>query len=74
MCVHGVKNKKRREETVITRMRIGHAGLTKTFFLVGKSGTDQCECGKTETVEHVLMEWERYTEERMRLADRLGRA
>ena len=73
MCVHGVKRKNRREETVITRMRIGHTGLNKTLFLIGKSGTDKCECGKTETVKHVLMECERYTEERMRLADKLQR-
>ena len=57
MCVRMVlKGKIRREETVITRMRIiGHTGLNKTLFLIGKSGTDKCECGKTETVEHVLI-------------------
>ena len=65
MTAHGVKKKNRREETVLTRMRIGYIGLNKTLFLIGKSGTDGCECGKTETVEHVLMECERYTEERM---------
>ena len=74
MSAHGVKRKNRREETVLTRMRIGHTGLNKTLFLIGKSGTDGCECGKTESVEHVLMECERYTEERTRLADQLQRA
>ena len=66
--------KNRREEPVLTRMRIGHTGLNKTLFLIGKSGTDQFECGKTETVQRVLMECERYTEDRMRLADKLQRA
>ena len=42
------------------RVRIGHTGLNQTLFVLGKSGTDRCECGKTETVEHVLMECERY--------------
>ena len=55
------------------RVRIGHTGLNQTLFVLGKSGTDRCECGKTETVEHVLMECERYTEKRMRLADKLQR-
>ena len=40
MSAHGVKRKKRREETMLTRMRIGHIGLNKTLFLIGKSGTD----------------------------------
>ena len=61
--MHGFKRKNGREETMLTRMRIGHTGLNTTLFLIGKSGTDGCECGKTETVEHVLMECERYTEE-----------
>ena len=40
VSAHGVKRKNRREETVLTRMRIGHTGLNKTLFLIGKSGTD----------------------------------
>ena len=72
VSAHGVKRKNRTEKTMITRMRIGHTRQNKSF-LIGKSGTDGCECGKTETVEHVLMEYERYTEERMRLVDKLQR-
>ena len=56
VSAHGVKRKNRREETMLTRMRIGHTGLNKTLFLIGKSRTDGCECGKTKPVEHVLME------------------
>ena len=46
--MHGAKRKNRREETVLTRMRKGHTRLNKTLFLIEKSGTDGCECGKTE--------------------------
>ena len=47
---------KRREENVISRMRIGHTGLNHTLSIIGKHPTGKCiHCSQPETVEHVLL-------------------
>lgn len=58
----------RREEAVITRMRIGHTGLNASLYKIGKHPDGKCDyCDKEETVQHVLMECGRYVEERKAL-------
>jgi len=55
----------RREEAVLTRLRIGHSGLNKSLFIIGKHHTGACEfCSQPETAEHVLIECSNYKEER----------
>jgi len=45
---------KRRGETVITRLRIGHTGLNYNLSRLGKQATGICiNCDKRETVEHI---------------------
>ena len=46
----------RREETVLTRLRLGHTALNKTLKMKGKHQTGLCEgCGEEESVEHVVV-------------------
>lgn len=42
-------------EGIITRQRIGHTGLNKTFNLIGKHLTDLCDhCQEDQSVKQVL--------------------
>ena len=55
----------RKEETVITRLRIGHTNLNSTLYIIGKHLTGLCErCQELETIEHVLISCRRYIPER----------
>lgn len=55
----------RREESVISRLRIGHSGLNQSLRRIGKHQTGLCTyCGAEETVEHVLLECGQYSEKR----------
>ena len=56
-------DKSRREESVLSRLRFGHTSLNST----GKHETGRCECGQEETVEHVIMQCERYEEDRRQM-------
>lgn len=48
--------KTRREELVMTRLRVDHTGLNGTLFLMGKRNSENCEnCGVKENVEHVIL-------------------
>lgn len=59
----------RREEIVITRLRLGHCLLNKTLKLMGKHQTGLCEeCQVEESVEHVLIECQRYLEQRGKMS------
>lgn len=50
---------------MLTRLRIGHSGLNRSLFRIGKHQTGGCDyCGQPETVEHVLIECNNYMEER----------
>lgn len=54
------------------RLRLGHTGLNYTLYRIGKHPTGLCdECGVSETVEHVLIMCNKYTEQRKMLIDDL---
>ena len=62
------KGRSRREEAVITRLRIGHTGLNNTLYKIGKHPDGSCDhCGQSESVKHVLLECRTYEEERRAL-------
>ncbi len=55
----------RKEEVMISRLRMGHTGLNSTLALMGKYGNGMCdECDASETVEHVLFECSKYDDQR----------
>ena len=60
-----------REESIISRLRFGHTGLNSSLFIKGKHGTGRCECGQVETIEHVMLNCQRYEEERRHLVGNL---
>ena len=45
----------RREETTITRLRIGHTRLTHSFILK-EEPPPKCSCGNRYTIKHILIE------------------
>ncbi len=50
----GVSNGNRKEDTVISRLRIGHSAFNKSVQMIEKHDSGQRnKCGLTETVEHV---------------------
>ncbi len=58
--------KNRREETVITRLRIGHTGLNKTMHLIGKHTNGLCtHCNQPESVKHIIIECHAYENKRI---------
>ncbi len=51
-----VSNGNRKEETVISRLRIGHSALNKSVQMIEKHDSGQCnKCGLPETVEHDIL-------------------
>lgn len=51
----------RKEEVVITRLRIGQTGLNSTLHKIGKHPTGKCRiCDHPESVQHVLVECKGY--------------
>ncbi|XP_055499259.1 uncharacterized protein LOC129701820 isoform X1 [Leucoraja erinacea] len=55
----------RREQVVLTRLRIGHTHLNSTLKILGKHPTGlREECHQPETVEHALIACRRYETER----------
>jgi len=56
----------RREETVMTRLRLGHCALNKSLKLIGKHETGLCEwCQEVESVEHIIIRCRRYEAQRV---------
>ena len=48
-----------------TRLRTGHCHLNEYLYRFNIIETSECECGaEKETVEHYLLNWELYDEER----------
>ena len=48
-----MKFRNRRHETVLHRLRTGHAGLKSYLYRIGLSDTDKCDyCNTAETIEH----------------------
>uniref|UniRef100_A0A8C2Q875 Reverse transcriptase n=1 Tax=Cyprinus carpio TaxID=7962 RepID=A0A8C2Q875_CYPCA len=61
-----------REETVISRLRLGHCLLNKTLKLIGKHDTGLCEvCKEEESVEHVVFRCSRYDVQRELMRNKL---
>ena len=72
ISAQGVMRVNRREEVVMTRLRLDHTGLNKTLFIMGKSNSDKCaECNSIENTEHVLMHCKKYREARIRLKQKM---
>lgn len=60
--------KNRKEYTIISCIRIGHTRLNHSLFEIGKHESGKCiYCNQPETIEHVLMECEKYGKERLKL-------
>lgn len=58
----------RREQVLISRLRIGHTALNSGLFTIGKHQTGTClYCNEREGVEHVLLHCSQYNEEREKL-------
>lgn len=73
-CIQGKVGSERRrfgnrkEDVLVTRMRIGHCLLNQCLQRIGKHENGNCDkCGLAETVEHVLIECEAYERERSQL-------
>ncbi len=63
---------RRKEDCVLSRLRLGHTGFNSNSHILGKHPTGLCDwCGGSETVEHVLIQCNGYTEERSKLIDEL---
>ena len=70
--VKKVGSGRRKEEMVLTRLRLGHSALNKTLQLIGKHQNGLCEeCQEDETVEHVLVVCRRYETERETLRGKM---
>ncbi len=60
-----MRGRNRKEEVLLTPLRIGHTGLNQTLCKIGKHPTGLCEsCEILESVSHVLLECRKYEEER----------
>jgi RNase H. len=46
--------KTRRDQVIISRLRLGHCGLRARLHLIDRHPTGLCECGVPETVDHYL--------------------
>ena len=61
----------RREEIIITRLRLDHTGLNGTMFIMVKSEVEECRgCGVKENVEHIILHCNMYKTEMEKLRDR----
>ncbi|XP_035984330.1 uncharacterized protein LOC118557933 [Fundulus heteroclitus] len=67
-----ITERNRREEIIISRLRMGHTGLNRSLFLIGKHQTGKCDCGEDETVEHVILNCNKYWIQRNRLTSKLS--
>lgn len=58
----------RREEVILSRLRLGHTGLSKTLFVIGKHRNGECSvCKEEESVKHIFMKCKKYEREREKL-------
>jgi len=56
----------RKEDTIISGIRIGHTRLNHSLFKIGKHKTGKCNyCDQAETIEHVLIKCEKHVKERL---------
>ncbi len=57
-----LKGRTPREQTIISRMMLGHTGLNKTMFLLKKHPSGLFDCGtEDESVEHVICHCVKYS-------------
>ncbi len=62
----------RREEPVMTRLRLGHGALNKSLKMIGKHETGLCEwCQEEESVEHIIIRCRRYEVQRVIMRNNL---
>lgn len=62
------KGRSPREEMLVSRLRMGHTGLSTTLHRIGKHPTGLCtECNVQETVKHILLDCKKYEEDRAEL-------
>ncbi|XP_042577005.1 uncharacterized protein LOC122136668 [Cyprinus carpio] len=62
----------RKEDIIITRLRIGHSGLNHSLFIIGKHQSGLCTtCSKAENIEHELLHCALYSKEREELFKKL---
>jgi len=65
----------RREDIIITRLRLDHTGLNGTMFIMGKIEVEECRgCGVKENVEHIVLHCNMYKAESEKLRDRVREA
>uniref|UniRef100_A0A8C2L1T2 Sulfatase modifying factor 1 n=1 Tax=Cyprinus carpio TaxID=7962 RepID=A0A8C2L1T2_CYPCA len=66
-----ITGRNRREEIISTRLRIGHCGLNKCLHILGKHISGRCEfCDSIESVEHVILECQKYDRERIKMKEK----
>ncbi len=66
------KERNRREEIWITRLRVDHTGLNSTLFLMGNRNNENCDnWGVKENAEHVILDCILYEVERQVLQNRV---
>ena len=70
----GRKEYRKEQESIISRLRFGHTVLNSSLFIIGKHGTGRCKCGQEETIEHVMLNCQKYEEERRHLVGNLTEA
>ncbi len=65
-----ITGRNRMEEIIFTRLRIGHCGLNKCLHILGKHRSGRCEfCDRIESVEHVVLECQKYERERIKMKE-----
>ena len=63
---------KRKEQVIMSRLRIGHSNLNGTLFITGNHPTGMCEqCQEAETVEHILITCRKFIKERQEMVTQL---
>ena len=63
----------RRDENILHRLRVGSCLLNETLFKLGKHSDGKCpDCNAPETVQHFLLDCNRYKEYRSELQSNLG--
>lgn len=64
--------RRRREETITSRLRFGHTGLNSKLFISGKHCNGKSEyCGDDDTVQHVILHCQDYEEKQRHLIQNL---
>ncbi len=62
----------RKEDSIMSRLRIGHTALNHSLYKIGKHESGLCViCDLPETVEHILIKCKGYDNERLQLTEAL---